>query len=219
MSIQQLPRLSARASLLLAPLLWLASAPLATGATADGDAASVAEIARHPDRYYLFTLLTLVGTMLLVPAVGGLAGLARTRSPLASFVGGGLVQLGVLIGVADSGTQFLSWQTAGGDPAQMASLLHRYETATGASVVFMVGGLSLIAGSLLFAFALRRARVAPLWAAACLPLAMVANIAGFAAGSRTLLAASAAIMLAGFARVALGPIRAADRVESQLSLS
>lgn len=208
MIVQQLPRLAMRVSLVLAPLLWLLSAPLAAGATASGDGAAVAEIARHPGRYYLFTVLTLAGTMLLVPALVRVTELARARAPLAAFAGAGLAQLGALVGIADSGTQLVYWQTRGGAPAQMAALLHRYETAPGANAVFMVGGLSLIAGSLLLAYALRRSRLVPFWAAACLPLGTVTNIAAFAAQSRLVLAASSLVLLAGFVRLAAGPARA-----------
>lgn len=202
MTVQQLPRLATRAALALAPLLWLLAAPFAAGAMANGDAASVAAIAGQPGRYYLFTLLTLVGTMLVVPALVRLTELARARSPLAAFLGGGLAQLGALVGIADSGTQLVYWQTRGGNPAQMAALLHRYEDAPGANLVFMIGGLSLIAGSLLLALALVRSHLVPLWAAACLPLGMITNVVSFAAESRTLLAASSAILLAGFVRIA-----------------
>lgn len=203
MSVQQLPGLAVRVSLVLAPLLWLVSAPLAAGAMTSSDAAGVAEIARHPDRYYQFTLLTLIGTMLLVPALVGLTNVARERAPLAAFVGAALVQLGALVGIADSGTQLVYWQTPGGNPAQMAALLHRYENATGAGLVFMVGGLSLMVGGVVLATALVRSRALPVWAAVCIPLGLVSNVVAFAAHSEALLTASSAILLAGFARAAL----------------
>ena len=114
------------------------------------------------------------------------------------------MQVGTLVGVADAGSQLVEWQTGarGADLAQMIALLHRFDGATGATALCMVGGLSLIAGSLLLGVALRRARVAPVWAAACLPLGIVVNVVSYGAGSRLLLAASSVVLLAGLARVA-----------------
>jgi hypothetical protein len=120
-----------------------------------------------------------------------------------AILGAGLMQIGALVGVADSGTQLVYWQARTGDPAQMTALFHRYESATGATVVFMVGGISLMAGSLLLATALGRARVAPVWAALCLPLGLIGSIAAQGAGSRPALVAAALVLLAG-----LGPIAA-----------
>lgn len=156
----------------------------------DRAAAQTAEIARHSDRYYLFTLLTLIGTALFVPVLLELMRLARSRAPFPAIVGAGLMQVGTLVGVADAGIQLVYWQTGarGADPAQMTALLDRVENAAGVSIVFMVGGFSLIAGSLLLGIALWRTRVAPAWAALCLPLGVISNIFAFAAGSRPLLA-------------------------------
>lgn len=206
MTVQQLPRLVTRAALVLAPLCFLGSA-LAASSLATGDAAQVAAIARHPDRYYLFTLLTLIATVLFVPLLLELMRLARTGAPFAAIVGAGLMQVGTLVGVADAGTQLVEWQTGarGADPAQMAALLHRFDGATGATVVFMVGGLSLIAGTLLLGVALWRARVAPVWAAVCLPLGIVTNVVSYGAGSRLLLAASSLVLLAGLTRIVARP--------------
>jgi hypothetical protein len=67
----------------------------------------------------------------------------------------------------------------------------------------------LIASSLLLAFALRRSRLVPSWAIACLPLGMVANIAAFAAQSRLVRVASSLILLTGFVRFAAGPVATA----------
>lgn len=203
MTVQQLPRLVGRAALVLAPLCFLASA-LAASSLASGEAAQVTAIARHPDRYYLFTLLTLIATALFVPLLLELLRLARAGAPFAAIVGAGLMQIGTLVGVADAGSQLVEWQTGarGADPAQMIALLHRFDGATGATALFMVGGLALVAGSLLLGVALWRARVAPVWAALCLPLGIVANVVSYGAGSRPLLVASSLVLLAGLVRIA-----------------
>jgi hypothetical protein len=212
MNVQQLPRFVGRASLVLAPLVHLVStlvvASLASGATAE-----VAAIGRHPDRYYLFTLLQLIGLVLFVPLVAALMHLTRTRAPLPAVLGAGLMQLGVLVGIADAGTQLVYWQTGtrSADPAQMARLLHRFESAPGANAIFMAGGLSLMAGSIVLGFALWRARVAPVWAALCLPLGLIGTVVAFGAGSRPMLAGASVVLLAGLTVVA---IRTRDRASS-----
>jgi hypothetical protein len=90
------------------------------------------------------------------------------------------------------------------DPAQMAALAHRYEGAPAASVIFMLGALALLAGAILLAVALVRTQAAPVWAAICLPVGLVANIAAFTSSSRALLVVSSLILLAGMGRVAWG---------------
>jgi hypothetical protein len=201
MNAQQLPRLVTRSSLVAAPVCHLASA-LAAASLATGAAAEFASIAQHPDRYYAYTLLQLIGTALFVPLLVLLMQLARSRAPRFAIVGAGLMQVGALIGVADAGTQLVYWQAAAGDPSQMTALFQRYESAAAANVIFMVGGISLMVGSLLLATALFRARVAPTWAAACLPLGLIASIAAQAAGSRPILIAAALVLLAGLSRIA-----------------
>lgn len=218
MTVQQLPRLVTRSALVLAPLCFLVSA-LAASSLATGDAAQVRVIAEHPERYYLFALFTLIATALFVPLSLELLRLTRTDAPFPAIVGAGLLQVGTLVGLADAGAQLVEWQMGarGADPAQMSSLLHRFDGAAGATVVFMVGGLSLVAGSLLLGAALWRARVAPAWAAACLPLGVVANIVSYGAGSRLLLAASSLVLLAGLTRVAVrqgGPAVARPAAEA-----
>jgi hypothetical protein len=204
MTIQALPRLVTRGSLIAAPLTHLASA-LAAASLATGAMAEVASITRHSDRYYAYTLLQLVGTALFVPLLLELYRRSRGGAQLPAILGAGLMQIGALVGVADSGTQLVYWQTRAGTPAQMTALLHRYESATGANIVFMVGGISLMLGSLLLAAALRRARVAPLWAAVCLPFGLMGSIAAQAAGSRPTLIVAALVLLGGLGRIALEP--------------
>jgi hypothetical protein len=117
-------RLVTRGSLVAAPLLHLGSA-LAAASLATGAAGDVASVSHQPDRYYAYTLLQLIGTALFVPLLVLLMQLARERAPPTAIVGAGLMQIAALVGVADSGTQLVYWQTAGGDRAQMTALAHR----------------------------------------------------------------------------------------------
>jgi hypothetical protein len=187
-------------AMILTPILWLASAIVAPQFASDAGA-QLAVVAQHPDRWYLFALLTLVGAMLLVPALMGVIGLLRERAPLAGYVGGTLAVIGTLVAIGDSTEQLVIWQMGApqADHAQMTALLTRLDDAAGLAAIFTLGGLALLAGTVTLAVGLVRARVAPLWAAACLPLAMLVNIAGFVAASRSIVAASCVILLAAFA--------------------
>jgi hypothetical protein len=201
-------------AMILAPIAWLASAIVAPQLESD-EGAQLAVVAQHPDRWYWFALLTLVGAMLLVPALMGVIGLLRERAPLAGYVGGSLAVLGVLVAIGDSLEQLVIWQMGAprADHAQMTALLTRLDDAAGLTLIFTIGALALVVGTVTLAVGLIRARVAPAWAAACLPIAMLVNIVGFAGANRPLVAVSCLILLAGFTRLA------ADRPAGRLALA
>jgi hypothetical protein len=204
MDPNRLPTLVNRGSLVLAPLLVFASVlamPTAASAAAD----QIAAIGVHPGRWYAFTVLSLVSSVLFVPALLALLERTRDRAPLASLVGTGLAALGAFVAVADSGTQFVYWQMGTGDRAQMLALAHRYEHAAAANAIFQVGGLAFAAGAILLGLALARTHAAPLWSAACFPLGIAVNIVGYAASNRPLLIASGILLIASLARIAATP--------------
>ena len=204
MRIQQLPALANRVALVAVPLFFLFSG-LAIPALKSGDSAQLALIAAHPTAWYLFTLFSIIGALLLVPAAVALMTLTREGAPRTAILGGGLLQLGAFVALIDSATQLVYWKmgSPAADRTQMAALLHRYENAPAASVIFMVGALALVAGSMLLAVALTRTRTAPLWTGVLLPLGMVANIAAFVASSRPLLIGSSLVLLVPLGFVAL----------------
>ncbi len=185
-----------------APLLTLLSALVSPQIRSD-EAAQVAVIAEHPARYYAFTLLTLAGIMLLVPAVLGLMHLTRRRAPTWGNVGGSLALAGILIAIGDAATQLLVWQmgASGADRVQMAELLKRYDATLGSSLPFSIGGLALLAGVLILSVGLYRARAVPAWAAAGFVLGIVLNIAGFSSASVGILIVSSVILLAALGAI------------------
>jgi hypothetical protein len=203
MHLENLPAGVNRWSLVAAPSLFALSG-LVVPALKNGDAAQVAMISAHPGAWYAFTILSLLGSALLVPAALALMRATGARSA-ASVLGGGFLCVGGLVALADSATQLVYWQMGAGsaDPAQMAALLHRYENAPGASIIFVVGAIALVVGTVLLAFALTRTRVAPLWAALLIPVGMVANLAAFVGSSKVLLIVSSVVLLAGMGRIAL----------------
>jgi hypothetical protein len=194
---RELPNVAAGLSLFLAPLFALASALVAPALKSDAGA-QLNVIAQHPDRWYWFTLLLLIGSILLVPALLGIAALVRQRSPRLGDIGGGLAVLGAVIAIGDVMSQFVSWQmiASGADHAQMAGLLDRFDNAAGVGVVFSIGGLAILIGTALLTIGLIRSRVAPAWAAVALSIAVVVNIAGFTASSNGVVALSWAVLLA-----------------------
>jgi hypothetical protein len=222
MNVQQLPRLTKAIALVGAPVCFLASG-LAVTALTTSNTRQVALIAADPGRWYLFTLFTLVGSMLLVPALLALLDLGRERAPRASILGAGLALLGALVATADSATQLVYWQMGArsADAAQMSALVHRYESAPGSAVIFTVGGLAFMVGGVLLGVGLWRARALPMWAAAALPLGIVTNVAAFTSSSRGVLIGSSAILLAGFAPAVtrvLGETRSAAGATSAVAL-
>jgi hypothetical protein len=183
--------------LIAAPLLTLISA-LVSPAIKSDEAAQIAVIAQHPARYYAFTLFTLAGIILLVPAILGLMHLTRDRAPAWGNLGGSLALLGTMIAACDAANQLLVWQMGAPEAnrAEMAALLHRYDTTSGSSLVFTVGGLSILAGTVILSIGLHRARAVPAWTAAGFVFGIVLNIVGFTAASVGILIVSSVILLA-----------------------
>jgi hypothetical protein len=204
MRIRHVPTLANRVALVGAPLCFLFSA-LSVPALKSGDDAQLALISAHPTGWYLFTLFSIIGSILLVPTAAALMNATRERAPKSAIVGGGLVQLGAYVALIDSATQLVYWKMGRpvADRASMAALLHRYENAPAASVIFMVGAISLVVGTVLLAVALTRTRTAPLWVGMLFPLGMVANIAAFVVSSRPVLIASCVALLVPLAHIAL----------------
>jgi hypothetical protein len=201
---QQLPRAAAMASLITAPLLGLAAAcawpPLRTG-----ERAQIAAIAAQPGRWYVFSLFILLSTIMLVPAVLALMRLLGQARPVGALIGGSLAGLGVLIGIGDSATQLVFWQMGapGASLDQMAALAARYNSAPGAALIFMIGGLATLCGTLLLSAGLWRAHAIPAWTALAIPAAMIANIAALSANNVPITIISFALLLAAFTRTAV----------------
>jgi hypothetical protein len=191
------------ASMILGPLLSLVSA-IVSPQLESGAAAQLAQIAHHPDRWYLYALFITVGAWLFVPSTLGLMNMLAVRAPRASIVGGSLTLVGVLVAIGDGTTELMYWQMGahGAHRAQMAALSNRYDNATGSSLFFTVGGLALLAGLVVLAIALVRTRMAPLWAAAAIPIGAFVNIAGFNTSSNVAVTGSNLILLVGFGWIA-----------------
>jgi hypothetical protein len=190
-------------ALVAAPALWLAAAAVSPALKSDS-AAQLAVIAQHANRWFGYTALLTLGTILFVPAILGIMRLTRAGMPRLTLVGGALLGYGTIIAVGDTMSQLTTWQMVTGhaDQAQMAALLDRTSNAGGASLFFAPGGLAFLAGSVLLTIALVRTRAVPIWASIAFLIGIVVQLVGFSASSVALIAASAVISLVAMAMLA-----------------
>ncbi len=184
MEHQHLPRAAAAASLIAAPLLGLV-ASCAWPPLRSGERAQIAAISTQPDRWYIFSLFILLSSIMLMPAMLALMRLLAHTRPVWALLGGSLAGLGILIGTGDSATQLVFWQmgTPGASLDQMAALATRYNSAPGAALIFMTGGLATLCGTAPISAGLWRTHAIPAWTAAAITAATIANIAGLSANS------------------------------------
>jgi hypothetical protein len=204
------------ASLLAAPVLLLAAA-LVQPALKSDEQAQLREIVVHHDRYFLFTVLILFGTMLLVPAFHTLVG--ATRAPSTATRGGSaLAVFGALVGTGDAMTQFVFLQMAapGRDLHQMASVVQDFDSANGPAQIFAVGGLALIFGGLVLAVGIRRDGLAPAWVSVAVAVGVAANMVGYVVQSVPVLVVSSVLLLIGLGHLGLGLLRRSVPVEGGL---
>lgn len=197
----------AAGSLMAAPILLLASA-LVQPALESDEHAQLREILAHRDRYFVFTVLILFGTMLLVPAFHALAHATSVPSR-ATRVGSALAVFGALVGTGDAMTQFVILQMAapGRDLDQMAPVVRDFDSANGPAQIFAVGGLALILGGIALAVGLHRDGLASAWVSVLVAVGIGANMAGFVAQSVPLLVASSAVLVVGLGRLGVTVLR------------
>ncbi len=126
-------------SMILAPLLWLASAALGPPHRASKHLADVLPyVAADPDRYLAFTLVGVLSLALFVPAVLGVAHVLREQRPLLALSGAALAVVGILSSAVIHGVQFVQQQMidVAADRGQMVALLQRTEAGIGLKVIF-----------------------------------------------------------------------------------
>jgi hypothetical protein len=202
-STPSLGRLPLAAALIATPLLWLAAEAVSPQLAADSSE-QLTIIAQHPDRWYAYTLLLIAGTMVFVPAMLALVRLGA-GSPRLAAIGGTVLGLGTLVAIGDAMSQLMIWQMVGhgADQHQMAALIDRFDNSGGSSVVFGVGGLAFVAGTILLSIALLRSRRTPAWATALFALGIVVQLIGFTANSVAAILISSVILVAGMSRQAM----------------
>jgi hypothetical protein len=85
----------------------------------------------------------------------------------------------------------------------MAALATRYNAAPGVALIFMIGGLATLGGTLALSAGLWRAHAVPAWTAIAVAAAMIANIVGLSANNVPITIAGFALLLAAFGRIAV----------------
>jgi Domain of unknown function (DUF4386) len=186
-----------------APLLWL-GASAASPKLESNSKDQLAQIAAHPDRWYGYTLLLILGTMLLIPAIAGIVRLTGEGSKRLTYLGAALLGFGTLVAIGDAMTQLVFWQMVSpkADRAQMAAVIDRFDNAGGAAALFGPGGIAFIVGSALLTIALFRTRAVPRWAAVVFLAGMAVQLVGFSASSQPIIAASGVLLLVSMAAIA-----------------
>lgn len=188
--------------MILAPVLFLASAILAP--SSDNDAGAIlGAVGDHADRFYVSTVLGIVGTVLLVPALLGLMHMLRERQVALGHAGGGLALLGSLVFMMFWGVSLMEWQMVrgGANPVQMTALLDRFMHTTGTELFFFFS-LAFTVGLLLLALGLYRAHAVHWSTAGALGAgAIVLQIGFFVGNTAAWFIVASAILLVGFAAV------------------
>jgi hypothetical protein len=177
-----------RTSLIAAPILMLLSGlvlPQLRGP--DGTELSVA--ASHPGLYYAYVLLGLVGGIVLIPAVYGIARRTCLCRARLGAVGGGLALIGAALSLADWGelvkVEMGALSTTYHDA--MITLLGRFDSSARIAAPLQISGLAFLLGMILLAIGLFRGRTAPGWVCIGLIAGTLGNLAGFATGSLVVL--------------------------------
>lgn len=158
-------------SLLLAPVLVVASEALAPTLSEDGRA-SLAVLESHLTSFRLWVWGGLAAAAVMVPAISALMHLAPGRRLTA--VGSSLAMVGV-IGYAAHQALFLPMPTLlQGDRLEMAALYERQgQTAESGILIFLVFLVPLFLGLTLLGVSAYRYGAVPLWPAITLALAFV----------------------------------------------
>lgn len=183
-------RFGSGVSMILAPLVWLASSALGPSHQESRTlAGSLPRIAADPDRFLAFILLGLLSHALLIPAVLGIAHLIKGRRPTLAFVGAALVIVGILCLAVVEGVQFVQHQmiNPAADREQMVALLQRLEAGIGVKVVFLVMTLGLLLGWVTLSVGLLGTRLVPKAVPASVLASLVLNFAGLEILSRVVL--------------------------------
>jgi hypothetical protein len=190
-------------SLILAPLfLLLSSLALPLLASAPGD--QIGLVSAYRNRYYVFVLFGIVGSIFMLPAMLAILEMVRANNRRLGVIGGGLALFGSTLALVDWGGELVKWQMGvpGADRAQMVALVARFDEAARSAVITQLSGLTFLIGIVVLAAGLHRGHIAPLWAILGLAVGTFLNLAGFAAGQIVLLDAGGAILLAAMASIA-----------------
>ena len=192
-----------------APLLFLAAFAISPKLeTASGKVLAVT--AQHPDRFFISSMIAMVGVALLLGAVLGLAHMMRERGSGYGNLGGIVAVLGVLGLMAGFSVTFMTWLMAkDGVTAADAHLLHRYnQSAPG--VIIGVVGFCLALGIVVLAMGLYRAHFVDWWMAMLVAIGPVLMEVAFPAHALWMAIVGSAFLLVGLGSIGLMVLRETD---------
>jgi hypothetical protein len=179
------------------------------GPRGTGDNAELLDaVAADQTGYVVSTLLVLVSTILLIPAVMGVLHLVRDRAPVIGHVAGAFGILGALgHAVVVCYGLFVAEMADGGSRSEMVSLLDRLDGGLAAVVFPLI--LSFALAILLMGIALYRARVAPRWVMLAAIAAVVVEL-GAPGGTLAAALIKQALVVVAFGAVGVGVLRMTD---------
>src|SRR5581483_6811360 len=154
------------AALIITPLLHVVGGALSPTLKASAGG-QLAVIAAHPSRWYWYSFLLVIGSIVAIPACLGLLQLGAAGMRRVGAIGGALVTLGFVGSVMDCAYQLWEWQmvSSGASRQQMTALLDRVDNAAGIQTLFQVCGIGLLVGTVMLTVALVRSASVPSWAA------------------------------------------------------
>lgn len=177
--------------LIAAPVAGLAATVVAPPAALDiGERLAI--VAEYSTRFLASNLLALLLQILLVPALLGLLHLLKGRGVVLGHIGGGLALAGVFGYMGVLATEFVLLEMAEGGRQEMIALAERVYGSVGFGIFLLLFLFGLLLGLLILSVALWRARIVPIWAAACIALASVLD---FVASTSTVAVVLAWILL------------------------
>lgn len=144
---------------------------------AESNADRLAAAVEHPNRLLAATVLLVLSSAFMLPAIATVVAVVRDRGKWLAWVGGGLAVLGALghVGVA---TYYAALSSlAGSDSGEMVAVLDRLDESATAGVVLVPAIAGFALGVFLLGFALARSRVLPAWVAAVTTSAIVLEAA------------------------------------------
>ncbi|MDA0170369.1 hypothetical protein OJ998_14820 [Solirubrobacter taibaiensis] len=203
-------RLVAVFALFAAPLLVLAGMAATPWEDEFTTASYHDALAAHPEQAQIAAVLLHFGFLLLLPASLGLMHLARGAAPKLAHVGGLLAIFGLATLPGLLVTDFYDLALAEALPReQSVPISDAALDGWAPMLISLTGTIPVFVGMIVLAFAVWRARVAPIWAAILLTLGWIVPFAS--SGGLVLGVLGAALMTAGLGWIGLIVARMDDQ--------
>jgi hypothetical protein len=176
-----------------------------------GEAAQLASIAGHTDRFLVSTLFAMAAIACAIGATLGLMHMLRERRSVNAGVGGLLAVVGLMTWLASTGIDMMLWQMArDGVQAGDVSALTGLRDATVPAIVLFWAPLLTAVGYVVLAAGMLSAKVVDWWMAAMIGIAPVLLVVAGLAASVPVGLIGSAVMLVGLGATGMMVLREAD---------